>query len=85
MTLDDIDEVVALRNHRRKALELLRAARSGTLDFKIHYIGEPIDPFSVIYAQPVRDALVATCREFIAEKERRLAELGVTTEPSETP
>jgi len=75
--LNDLDGVIALRNHRAKALALRSAAACRPITCVVGYSGDKLDPFSVISADPVRDAIVEACNEFIAETEGKLAALGV--------
>lgn len=78
MKLADIDDAVMLRNHRQRAIDMAKAARSGPINVEIWYGGEKSDPFSVISAESVRDAIVRACERFIGETEAKLWALGVT-------
>ena len=79
MTLDDVDEVVALRNHRRRFIELREAMEANPLcDLHVHRDGGGIiNVWSVISAMPVRQAIVDECDREIERNSRRLEELGV--------
>ena len=77
MTLDDIDEVTALRNYRRRAIHLRGLAQSSPIECSFAAGDAKIDPFSVISSMPVREAIMSACTAEIAEYDKRLGELGV--------
>lgn len=77
MKLGNLDEVTAMSNHRRKALELFAASESGLIECQLRYQGDRLDVFSVISADPVRAAIRKACSEYIAEIDKRLADFGV--------
>lgn len=78
MNINHLEHVTALRNHREKALELRTAAASGTVDFTLFFEGQKLDPFSVISAEPVRQAIIESCTDYIVDLEKELKDLGVT-------
>jgi hypothetical protein len=77
--LDKLDEAITLRNHRRNAATIRDAVPYGTINVEITYGGRH-DPFSFIETKPIREALHKALSDFITEKDRELAALGVDTE-----
>lgn len=78
MNLDDVEEVVTLRNHRQKALGLRDAARRGSMgDLSVWLEGERFDAWSIISTEPVRSAIIVACEEFVIATDKKLAALGV--------
>lgn len=77
MKLYDIDQAVMLRNHRKKALDLMHMATSGLISCEIVFNGGHMDPFSVISAIPVRDAIKTACFEFLEKNSAELVAIGV--------
>jgi hypothetical protein len=61
MNIEHLDRVTALRNHREKALELRKAAACGPIEFVMWFGRKQFDPFSVVSAEPVRQAVVDAC------------------------
>lgn len=78
MKLENLDDVTAFRNHRKRAADLREAARTGPITCTLHYF-RAADPFSVISAEPVRQAIIEACTDFIAEIDGKLRALGVST------
>ena len=66
-----------LRNWRKKAEELRDAAHQSAIQTTITQGGYGIDPFAVIDAMPVRDAIKAECERLIAAWEYELKALGI--------
>ena len=82
MYLEDFEEVAALKKRREIFGKLHAAAESGSVTgFKAYLQGESIDVFSIIPAQPVRDAIMAECRKEIDKITTQLDQLGVNTAP----
>jgi hypothetical protein len=77
MNIEHLDRVTALRNHREKALELRKAAACGPIEFVMWFGRKQFDPFSVVSAEPVRQAVVDACTDFIVQTEAELKSLGV--------
>jgi len=78
MKLDDIEEVIGLRNHRNLAVGLHEAARSGYLgDWTVQHDGRGFGVFAIISAEPIRQAVMHACSDFIVKTDARLRALGV--------
>lgn len=77
MKMEHLDHAIMLRNHRRKALDLRRAAESGYCTAEFKYNGDTFDVANVVPVDCVRAAVVSACNEFVREKDRELAEIGV--------
>jgi hypothetical protein len=78
MKLSDLDQALALRNHRNRAQVLRRIAQDGFFDPECIDNGERMKVSSVISVELIRDAIVAECDKFIAAKEAELLALGVS-------
>ena len=83
MNLESLESVTAHRNHREKALALREAATSGPIRCHLAYKGEQRDVFSTISAEPVRQAIIDACTDFIVETEEKLSKLGVSVKDPE--
>lgn len=83
MMIDSLERATALRNYRDKAKALRHAAASSPVDFAIWHEGEKLDPFSVISAEPVRQAVIDACTDYIVEIETELRSLGVSVSKPE--
>ena len=78
MFIEDLDEAIMLRNHRRKFEELKMAAEGGSMgDFKVFYNGGCWDVWSIIGADPIRKAIVAECERELAENTAKLGAINV--------
>lgn len=79
MKLDDIEQVNALRNDRVKASGLMAAAESGAIgDLFVWLAGERFSTFDIISKEPVRQAIINACSDFIIDIDTKLHALGVS-------
>jgi len=82
MYIEDLEEVIALRNHLEKFLNLRRGAECGSFgDFAIWLEGTKLDVWTIVGADCVRDSLKAECDRLIRETEKKLGGLGVNVAP----
>lgn len=77
MNLDQLDYAVMQRNHRKRAIDLRRAAASGFFAPVFTYEGVEHRPDSVFPLDVIRNAVIAECDKFVAEKDAELRALGV--------
>lgn len=77
--IDNLDEVIRIRNFRKKVLQLRQSARHSPIDCRIALgDGAMSDVFSIIGAQPAREVIVQACDLALEEYEAQLAVFGVT-------
>lgn len=83
MRLEDLDDVVALRNYRKKLLALRPVAESGFFHVQIGLDPMIRDLSSHMSLESVREFVVGRIDSKIREYEMELARLGVEVENSE--
>ena len=76
MNIEDINQVLTVRNWREKAVALRDKASSGVIICNV----DTTDISTVIATEPILQAIVDACNEEIRKLEAELVALGVTFE-----
>lgn len=86
MNIEAFITVAKLHEERSRALNLLEAAKTGSLGgLHIWHNGDCYETFDIISNEPVRQAVIEAAIDLLVATNKRLADLGVRTPPFDVP